>query len=107
LIRAYVPATLPDVVAWYRAGAIPPGAAVVAVTAALRQAHPQADDEELEYLATGVARDLAPGDRPAVLAVDLAEAAVVLSAPVPVADWAALFLDDLEWYAVEEIPHLG
>ena len=25
---------------------------------------------------------------------------------VPVADWAALFVDDFEWYAVDEISHL-
>jgi hypothetical protein len=105
-MRAYVPAALPDVLAWYAAGAVPAATPVVTVTAALREQHPQADEEELEYLATGSARDLAQGDRPAVLAVEVPQAGGVLAAPVPVTDWAALFLDDLEWYAVAEIPHL-
>ena len=56
------------------------------------------------------------GHRRATLAVDLpgevaapvagAVTSMTTTADVPVADWAALFVDDLEWYAIEEIPHL-
>jgi hypothetical protein len=122
LIRAYVPSTLPEVVGWYESGRIPAGTRVNAVTPALRGQHPDADDEELEFLATKAAEEISTvsamtsGHRRATVAVDLPADAVAgvsgavtsmtTTADVPVADWAALFVDDLEWYAIEEIPHL-
>jgi hypothetical protein len=123
LIRAYVPSTLPEVQAWFLAGAVPAGTGINAVTAALREQHPEADEEELEFLATKAAEEISTvaamtsGQRRATLAVDLAAQAaqavvggvtsMTTTRDVPVADWAALFVDDLEWYAVEEIPRLS
>lgn len=107
MTRAYVPATVAQVVAWHSAGAVPAGTPAVTVSQALREAHPQADEEELEYLATRQALDAAGGARPAVLAVDLPAEVPALTADVPVSAWAALFVGDLEWYAVGEIPHLA
>lgn len=122
MIRAYVPSTLPQVVAWYEAGSIPAGTPINAVTVALRSDHPDADEEELEFLATKAAEELSTvaamtsGHRRATVAVDvpatnaaatdLGITAMKLTVGVPLADWAALFVDDLEWYAVDEIPHL-
>lgn len=122
VIRAYVPSTLPDVLAWYSAGLIPAGTAINAVTTTLREQHPDADEEELEFLATKAAQEVSTmaamttGHRRATLAVDVAPADVAaadtditsmtLGADVPRAAWAALFVDDLEWYAIDEIPHL-
>lgn len=122
MIRAYVPSTLPEVEAWYRAGALPAGTRIDVVTDSLRAQHPDADEEELEFLATKAAQEVSTvaamtsGRRRATLAVDLAtdaarpvpgeSTAMTTLVDVPVADWAALFVDDLEWYAVDEIPHL-
>ena len=122
MIRAYVPSTLPEVVGWYESGLVPAGTRINAVTRALRAQYPDADDEELEFLATKAAEEISTvaamtsGHRRATLAVDLpgevaapvagAVTSKTTTADVPVADWAALFVDDLEWYAIEEIPHL-
>ncbi len=122
VIRAYVPSTLPEVLAWYGTGLIPAGTHVDGVTAALRKQHPDADEEELEFLATKAAQEVSTmaamttGQRRATLAVDVAQSDVApadrgvtsltLSADVPRAAWAALFVDDLEWYAIDEIPYL-
>lgn len=109
--RAYVPAALPDVVAWYAAGEIPAGTRVHPVTAAMRAGQPAADDEELEYAATLAAHAeavaAAGAARPAVVAIDYRGEAPALPDPVSTADWAAVFVDDLLWYAVEEVPHLA
>lgn len=122
MIRAYVPSTLPDVLAWYSAGAVPPGTTLNGVTAALRDSYPDADEEELEFLATKAAEELSTvaamtsGRRRATIAVDVSADNVAAVAggvtsmtathEIAVADWAALFVDDLEWYAIDEIPHL-
>jgi hypothetical protein len=122
LIRAYVPSTLPEVIGWYEAGRVPAGTRINAVTKALRSQYPEADDEELEFLATKAAEEISTvaamtsGHRRATVAVDLAPDAATPVAggvtsmtttdDVPVTAWAALFVDDLEWYAIEEIPHL-
>ena len=122
MIRAYGPSTLPEVVGWYESGLVPAGTRINAVTRALRAQYPDADDEELEFLATKAAEEISTvaamtsGHRRATLAVDLpgevaapvagAVTSMTTTADVPVADWAALFVDDLEWYAIEEIPHL-
>lgn len=122
MIRAYIPSTLPEVVGWYESGLVPAGTRINAVTRALRAQYPDADDEELEFLATKAAEEISTvaamtsGHRRATLAVDLpgevaapvagAVTSMTTTADVPVADWAALFVDDLEWYAIEEIPHL-
>lgn len=122
MIRAYVPSTLPQVVTWYQAGAIPAGTPINAVTANLRNGYPDADEEELEFLATKAAEELSTvaamtsGQRRATVAIDVPKqnattvaggtTSMTLSVEVPLADWAALFVDDLEWYAVDEIPHL-
>jgi hypothetical protein len=122
VIRAYVPSTLPQVVAWHEAGAIPAGTPINAVTPALRSGYPDADEEELEFLATKAAEELSTvaamtsGQRRATVAVDVPASnadvvaggttSMTLTADVPLADWAALFVDDLEWYAIAEIPHL-
>ena len=122
MIRAYVPSTLPHVVDWHTLGAIPAGTAITAVTEALRANYPQADEEELEFLATKAAEEVSTvaamtsGQRRAAVAVDVPAdkahpvaggmTSMTLSADVPVADWAAVFVDDLEWYAVDEIVHL-
>ena len=122
MIRAYVPSTLPEVVGWYESGLVPAGTRINAVTRALRAQYPDSDDEELEFLATKAAEEISTvaamtsGHRRATLAVDLpgevaapvagAVTSMTTTADVPVADWAALFVDDLEWYAIEEIPHL-
>ena len=122
MIRAYVPSTLPEVVGWYESGLVPAGTRINAVTRALRAQYPDAVDEGLEFLATKAAEEISTvaamtsGHRRATLAVDLpgevaapvagAVTSMTTTADVPVADWAALFVDDLEWYAIEEIPHL-
>ena len=122
MIRAYVPSTLPQVVGWYESGRVPAGTRINAVTTTLRTQHPGADDEELEFLATKAAEEISTvaamtsGHRRATLAVDLpVDAATEMdggvtsmstTVDIPVVDWAALFVDDLEWYAIEEIPHL-
>ena len=121
VIRAYVPSTLPEVLAWYGTGLIPAGTHVDGVTAALRKQHPDADEEELEFLATKAAQEVSTmaamttGQRRATLAVDVAPndvaagtgvTSMTLRADVPRAAWAALFIDDLEWYAIDEIPYL-
>ncbi len=117
-----MPSTLPEVAGWYESGRVPAGTRINAVTPALRTQHPEADDEELEFLATKAAEEISTvaamtsGHRRATLAIDLpADAAVGVSGAttsmttavdVLVVDWAALFVDDLEWYAIEEIPYL-
>lgn len=122
MIRAYVPSTLPQVVAWYEAGAIPAGTPINAVTPVLRNNYPDADEEELEFLATKAAEEtstvaaMTSGRRRGTVAIDVPPSnattvaggttSMTLTADVPLADWAALFVDDLEWYAVDEIPHL-
>ncbi len=122
MIRAYVPSTLPQVIAWHAAALIPAGTGIHAATAALRALHPDADEEELEFLATKAAEEVSTvtamtsGQRRATVAIDVAteQAQVVpgattsmtLRADVPLRDWAAVFVDDLEWYAVDEVPHL-
>lgn len=122
MIRAYVPSTLPQVVAWYEAAAIPAGTAINAVTVALRVQNDGADEEELEFLATKAAQEtstvaaMTSGHRRATVAVDVGDdqaeivpgglTSMTLLVDVPLSHWAALFVDDLEWYAVAEIPHL-
>jgi hypothetical protein len=122
-MRAYVPATLPEVLRWHDAGVVPVGTRINAVTSALRTQHPDADDEELEFLATKAAEEtstiaaMTTGQRRATLAVDLpadateplpgATTSMSTTAEVPIAAWAALFVDDLQWYAVDEIAHLA
>ncbi|HQR80804.1 MAG TPA: hypothetical protein PLT68_11340, partial [Actinomycetota bacterium] len=82
-----------------------------------------ADEEELEFLATKAAEEISTvaamtsGLRRATLAIDLAAdqtepirgglTSLRTRSEVPIAYWAALFVDDLEWYAVTEIPHLS
>lgn len=122
MIRAYVPSTLPEVVAWHADGRIPAGTQLHAVTDVLRRHYPDADEEELEFLATKAAEEVSTvaamtsGRRRATVAVDVPAGDAVpirggvtsmtLTNDVPLADWAAVFVDDLEWYAVDEIPHL-
>lgn len=122
MIRAYVPSTLPQVLQWHADATIPAGTGIHAVTAALRSAHPGADEEELEFLATKAAEEVSTvaamtsGQRRATVAVDVAEqdaqtvaggvTSMTLQRGVPLADWAAVFVDDLEWYAVDEVVHL-
>ena len=107
MIRAYAAASLPEVISWHDAGAIPAGTAAHCVTSRLRVDNPDADDEELEFLATVAARGEVTQGRPAVVAVDARVSADgTLAADVPVAAWAALFVDDLEWYAVSEVDSL-
>ena len=107
MTRAYVGADLTQVLAWYDAGVIPAGTRAVSVTSALRQAHPEADEEELEFVATEVAHAQAAG-RPAVVAIDVdgLNPNDTLVADVPVGRWAALLVDDLQWYAVSEVDSL-
>lgn len=123
MIRAYVPSTLPEVTDWHARGRVPAGTRINAVTPGLREAHPGADEEELEFLATKAAEEISTvaamtsGRRRATLAIDVAPehtepvqgglTSLSTRADVPIADWAALFVDDLEWYAVAEIPHLS
>lgn len=116
MIRAYVPSTLPEVIGWYRAGAIPAGVAIHVVTEELRGDNPDASDEELEFLATEAADEQAAElatsreHRRATVAVDLASDDVrgmTSARAIAVRDWASLFVDDLQWHAVSEIPHLG
>jgi hypothetical protein len=89
LIRAYVPSTLPEVVGWYESGLVPAGTRINAVTRALRAQYPDADDEELEFLATKAAEEISTvaamtsGHRRATLAVDLP---AEVAAPVTGAD---------------------
>ena len=122
MIRAYVPSTLSEVLTWYEAGRIPAGTRVNAVTPVLRTAYPEADEEELEFLATKASEEMSSvsamtsGQRRATVAVDVPQdgataveggvTSMTLTQDVPLPDWAALFIDDLEWYAVDEIPHL-
>jgi hypothetical protein len=79
-----------------------------AVTEQYRKAHPQADEEELEFLATAAAdarsAELAQtaGERRATVAVDVEDPA----SAVPVSQWAAVFIDDLQWHAVSELDHV-
>ena len=112
MIRGYVPAAVRDVKLWYEQGRIPAGADVFTVSDALRSSDPDADDEELEYLATSAAMARAGqiaaevDDRPAVVAVDVEGETQVLAGDVPVQRWAAVFVDDMLWYAVEEVGFL-
>lgn len=115
MIRAYVPSTLPEVLDWFRAGAIPAGAAIQIVTDEVRATNQDADDEELEFLATQAADEQAAelatsrDHRRAVVAVNMPSGDVLGTASaraVEVRDWAAVFVDDLQWHAVSEIPHL-
>lgn len=122
-MRAYVPSTLPEVIDWHARGRIPAGTRINAVTPALRKANLDADEEELEFLATKAAEEtstvaaMTSGRRRATLAIDLVpeDAVPVQGGPtslatrseVPIECWAALFVDDLEWYAITEIPHLS
>jgi hypothetical protein len=122
VIRAYVPSTLPEVVAWHAAARIPAGTRLHAVTEVLRRQYPDADEEELEFLATKAAEEVSTvaamtsGQRRATVAVDVPAAnampmdggvtSMTLTDDVPLEDWAAVFVDDLEWYAVDEVAHL-
>lgn len=122
MIRAYVPSTLPDVIQWYHSGSLPAGTRIHAVTDELRAQYPHADEEELEFLATKAAEEtssvaaMTSGHRRATLAIDISADAVdhlpggvtslSTTVDVPRVDWAALFVDDLQWYAIDEIPHL-
>lgn len=111
-MRVYLPATLPLLAAWLRAGAAPPGPGY-AVTPALREWYREGEEEELEYAAAVAAAraalDLLAADveaprRRVVLAVDVADldvapggtvrAAVTAAAPMPVAAWASALVDD-------------
>lgn len=49
LIRAYVPSTLPEVTDWHARGRVPAGTRISAGHSGLREAHPGADEEELEF----------------------------------------------------------
>lgn len=110
MIRGYVPGGVGDVKRWFDDGQIPAGAPVRVVTAALRADNPQSDDEELEYLACLAAMEqaqvIAAGDRVAVVAVDVGRAGDELAEPVPVQRWAAVFVDDMLWHAVDEVRFL-
>ncbi len=50
-----------------------------------------------------LAVDVAPAD---VAAADPGITSMTLCADVPRSAWAALFVDDLQWYAIDEIAHL-
>lgn len=117
-----MPGTLPQVQRWYQDGAVPAGTGINAATPSLRSEYPDADEEELEFLATKAAEEastivaMTSGQRRATIAVDVAGddtqpvagglTSLTLRADVPLAAWAAVFIDDLEWYAVDEIAHL-
>lgn len=113
-MRVFIPATLPLLSAWLAAGQAPPGRAF-AVTPGLREWYREGDAEELEYAAQVAAArgslalladDPAVARRRVVVAADVADldvagggddrAAVSVGVPVPVADWAAGFVDDEE-----------
>lgn len=105
--RVYVPGALTEVIAWFDAGAVPAGAPAFGISEASRAEHPDADEEELEYLATVEAHAAVAAGRPAVVALDVADqGGQTLAADVPVSRWAAVFVDDLQWYSVAEIEHL-
>jgi hypothetical protein len=117
-MRVYLPSTLPglgDVLAKGEAGPTPLPA--FAVTPALREDYASGDDEELEYVAMLAAArhslrlldaDRAAPRRRVVLAADVPDAqvswqayadetaAVVVSAPVPVAAIASGHVDELD-----------
>lgn len=102
-----MPGDLAQVIAWYEAGTIPVGTTAFGVDEALRAQNPEADDEELEYLATVAAHAAVTRGRPAVVALDVShEPRGELAVDVPMADWAAVFVDDLQWFAVAEIGNL-
>ena len=98
VIRAYVPSTLPEVLAWYeRFAKGEPGAIKAAQEVSTMAA--MTTGQRRATLAVDVAQsDVAPADRGVT--------SLTLSADVPRAAWAALFVDDLQWYAIDEIAHL-
>ena len=120
-MRVYVPATLPLLAQWLRAGQLPPGPAH-AVTPALREWYREGDDEELEYaaqVAAGrsalglLAADVDAPRRRVVVAADVPDldvaaapygegqrSAVTVGAPVPVTAWASGLVDDEDAEAV-------
>ncbi len=135
-VRIYVPATLARLAGFVADGGIGPAPIRGrAVTVALREAWPEADDEQWEYAALMAAADdsallLAPEDTPrrVVLAVDVPAVVETTGSLVEVdsafglhlvravhADTADVVLGpgydpedlgDLGWYAVQEIPDL-
>jgi hypothetical protein len=127
-MRVYLPADVPAVRALIADGALRCPVAH-AVTDALRAEVPDADEEELEYLALLAAAADSAESRPpglrVVLAADVPSTAVAgplegsvtgvrLGQQVPIADVAAAHVDetaagdpddrDLLWYAVQELP---
>ena len=108
-------------IALVRRRCCPRGHPINAVTSSLRKQHPDADDEELEFLATKAAEEtstvaaMTTGQRRATLAVDLpADATEPCPVrPAPEHDrrgsdhgLGSGFVDDLQWYAVDEIAYL-
>lgn len=113
-MRVFIPATLPSLAAWLTAGEAPPGQAF-AVTPGLREWYREGDAEELEYaaqVAAGrgslalLADDPGLPRRRVVIAADVPDldvavigderAGVSVGVPIPMADWAAAFVDDEE-----------
>ena len=136
-VRIYVPATLGRLARYVADGGVGPAPVQGrAVTAALREAWPEADEEQREYAALMAAADdsallLGPGEAPrrVVLAADVP--AVVEAAGSSLVEVDSAFglhlvravhadtddlaggpgydpedLGDLAWYAVQEIPDL-
>lgn len=115
--RVYVPVPPPVLAELVRSGSVPAaGLAGYAVTAAVRQADPQGDDEELEYRAYQQAVQAA-ADPKVVVAADVerltdgpAGAQVVLGEDLSLASVAAFHAQDphtpedprLGWYDVTE-----
>ncbi len=79
-VRVYVPASLPALAGYLAAGGIGPAPVRArAVTAWLREAWPEADEEEWEYAALMAAAD----DSAAALGAEVAPRRVVLAVDVP------------------------
>lgn len=125
--RVYLPTTLATLASYVEAGeAGPAPLAAHAVTEDLRDAWPDASDEEWEYAALGAAADACTGSRRVVLAADVERVnaaadpddptAVTLEQPVPMRLVAAAQADlkegdaeageELCWFAAQEIPDL-
>lgn len=111
-MRVYLPATLPLLAEWVKAGHASPGVAG-AVTPGLREWYREGDADELEYVAQQVAARLSlemlgadPGAprRRVVLAVDVPDAdiavldeprgSVSVGAATPRTSWASALVDD-------------
>lgn len=93
-VRVYVPASLPLLRAWRRAGALPAPLTGYAVTSGLRKWYADDDDEALEYAATGRAA------RASLRLLDGAEQRRVVLAIDADADADATVRDDLDEGAV-------